>query len=30
MYVPTTAGFSLLLSPAEPDQFIATLQAVGR
>ena len=30
VYVPTTAGYSLLLSPAEPDKFIATLQAVGR
>ena len=30
VYVPTTAGFSVLLSPAEPDRFIAALQVIGR
>ena len=27
VYVPTTAGYSLLLSPAEPDAFVASLQS---
>jgi len=27
VYVPTTAGYSLLLSPADPDAFVATLRS---
>ena len=30
VYVPTTAGYGVLLSPADPDRFIAALQAVRR
>jgi hypothetical protein len=28
VYIPTTAGYSLLLSPAEPDAFLAALRTV--
>lgn len=28
VYVPTTAGYSLLLSPADPDGFLSRLRAV--
>jgi hypothetical protein len=28
VYIPTTAGYSLLLSPADPDAFLARLRAV--
>ena len=28
VYIPTTAGYSLLLSPADPDGFLARLRAV--
>jgi hypothetical protein len=27
VYVPTTAGYSVVLSPREPDQFLAALRA---
>jgi hypothetical protein len=30
VYVPTTAGYGLLLSPSEPDQFLAAVHAVSR
>jgi len=30
VYVPTTAGYSLLLSPADPDAFVATLRSRRR
>ncbi len=30
VYVPTTAGYSLLLSPDDPDGFLAALKATGR
>ena len=30
VYVPTTAGYSLLLSPAEPDRFLSAIRAVAR
>jgi hypothetical protein len=30
VYVPTTAGYSLLLSPADPDAFLSALRAVAR
>jgi hypothetical protein len=30
VYVPTTAGYGLLLSPAEPDAFLSALRAVAR
>lgn len=30
VYVPTTAGYSLLLSPAEPDAFVASLRTMSR
>jgi hypothetical protein len=26
VYVPTTAGYSVLVSPGEPDQFLAALR----
>jgi hypothetical protein len=26
VYVPTSAGYSVLLSPREPDQFLAALR----
>jgi hypothetical protein len=29
VYVPTTAGYSVLLSPAEPDAFLAALHAMS-
>ena len=29
VYVPTTAGYSVLLSPAEPDAFLAALRPIG-
>src|ERR1043166_82087 len=29
VYVPTRAGYSLLLSPAEPDRFVAALRAAS-
>lgn len=29
VYVPTTEGYSLLLSPAQPDAFLAALQSMG-
>jgi hypothetical protein len=28
--VPTTEDFAVLLSPAEPDQFLQALQSIGR
>lgn len=28
VYVPTTEGFSLVVSPADPDRFVAALQTV--
>ena len=28
IYIPTTAGYSLLLSPADPDAFLSRLRAV--
>jgi Bacterial PH domain len=30
VYVPTTAGFSVLLSPSSPEQFLSALVAIGR
>jgi hypothetical protein len=30
VYIPTTAGYSLLLSPADPDGFLAQLRSVLR
>ena len=30
VYVPTTAGYSLLLSPADPERFLSALRAVVR
>jgi len=30
VYIPTTAGYSVLISPAEPDAFVAALTSVGR
>jgi hypothetical protein len=30
VYVPTSAGYSVLLTPADPDAFLAALAAVGR
>ena len=29
-YVPTTAGYSLLLSPADPERFLSAVRAIGR
>jgi hypothetical protein len=29
VYVPTTAGYSVLLSPRDPDQFVAALRTVS-
>jgi hypothetical protein len=29
VYVPTTAGYSVLLSPRDPDQFVAALHSVS-
>jgi hypothetical protein len=28
VYIPTTAGYSLLLSPADPDRFLSQLRSV--
>jgi hypothetical protein len=30
VYVPTTAGYSLLLSPADPDRFLSAVRALAR
>lgn len=30
VYVPTTAGYSVLLSPAEPDAFVSALRAIAQ
>jgi len=30
VYVPTSAGYALLLSPKDPDAFLAALRSVGR
>ena len=30
VYVPTTAGYSLLLSPADPDAFLSAVRAMAR
>jgi hypothetical protein len=30
VYVPTTAGYSLLLSPADPDRFLSAVRAMPR
>ena len=30
VYVPTTAGYSLLLGPAEPDAFVSAIRAMAR
>ena len=30
VYVPTNAGYSVLLSPQNPEQFVARLRAIGR
>jgi hypothetical protein len=30
VYVPTAAGYSLLLSPADPDAFLSALRSVAR
>lgn len=30
VYIPTTEGYSLLLSPSDPDRFISTLRSVAR
>ena len=30
VYVPTSAGYSVLVSPTEPDRFLAALTAIGR
>jgi hypothetical protein len=30
VYVPTTAGYSLLLSPADPDAFLSAIRAMAR
>ena len=30
VYVPTTAGYSLLLSPADPDRFLSAVRAIAR
>jgi hypothetical protein len=30
VYVPTTAGYSLLLSPADPERFLSAVRAIGR
>ena len=30
VYVPTTAGYSLLLSPADPEGFLSAVRAFGR
>ncbi len=30
VYVPTTAGYGVLLSPADPDAFVSALRSIGR
>lgn len=30
VYVPTTAGYGVLLSPANPDEFVAALRGLGK
>ena len=30
VYVPTTAGYSLLLSPADPDRYLSAVRAMAR
>lgn len=30
VYVPTTSGYSLLLSPADPDAFLAAVRGIAR
>lgn len=30
VYVPTTAGYGVLLSPANPDEFVAALRGIGQ
>jgi hypothetical protein len=30
VYVPTTAGYSLLLSPADPEKFLSALRVIAR
>ena len=30
VYIPTTAGYSLLLSPADPDGFLSQLRSLSR
>ena len=30
VYVPTTAGYSVLLSPADPDAFLSAIRAMAR
>jgi hypothetical protein len=30
VYVPTTAGYSLILSPAEPDAFLAAVRSISQ
>ncbi len=30
VYVPTTAGYGVLVSPANPDAFVAALRGIGR
>jgi hypothetical protein len=29
VYIPTTAGYSVLLSPAQPDEFVSALRAIA-
>jgi hypothetical protein len=30
VYIPTTAGYSVLLSPADPDAFLLALRSIGK
>jgi hypothetical protein len=30
VYVPTTAGYGVLLSPQNPDEFVAALRGIGK
>jgi hypothetical protein len=30
VYIPTTLGYSVLLSPVDPDAFLAALRSAGR
>jgi hypothetical protein len=30
VYIPTTAGYSVLVSPADPDGFLSAIRAIGR